>query len=563
MRCPIRTRDFVVVLAVVAFLVFLFFIVGFFVNVNSTISDTTWGDMSWWLQPEYNFLHGRAYQHSINHMAVFPEIGIVKNPDAYINLNSGHTNVTNFAISLPFYALVPNVNTLLAVVIAFNYAGALFFSYKIIKHLSKNARFTRTALVWALLLSSSFLGVIQYKAHATLYAGPLVLAAYYSMLKRRYWWFLPTIVGIALISEDCAMFLASFGTYLLFFEGKEARAYAWTSMGIGVGWLLIVLTIVQPAARAHMVVSTGATATGMLAYAFAGMLTLQSAVQKIIRFKELFLFLPAFVLVRLLYGRIARPTLKKAVGLIVVAPASHWLITFIQGPGHHLMPILVAAFLGLTIVVGGAEVTDEVAWVRSKVACLSAAVAVFFVLSNAVVMRYNVPIYMQPAILNALGKQSQAVEIDKDISQIPSNRYFIATVTQTIPVDKSVSYLANRTVEAFICNRSDIWRFPDYYRDVDYIAVQKNARHAFFALDTNRPDLSSAIGRGAQGENFKTTQRDTDAIVNELVVRDRAYEVVLDDDRALVLRRLKPANIPMPSYTYGLGFLTSKIHGFL
>ncbi len=562
MRCPWRTSHFVVALAVVSCLLCLFFLVGYFINVNSTVSDTTSADISWWLQPEYNFLHGRPYQHSINHLDVYPEIGITKNPDAYININSGHTNLTNFAISLPFYALVPNVNTLLAVVILLNYAGALFFSYKIVRHLAETARWPRTLFVWAMFLSSSFLGVIQYKAHATLYVAPFLLAAYYLWLKRRLWLFVPTVLCIALISEDCAMFLVCFGVYLLLFEGREARAYAGAAVGIGLLWLLFVLQIVQPAARSHMVLTTGATATGMLAYGFGGGLTLADAIHRIVRLKEVFLFLPAAGLAWLLFGRFTTSTLRNAIGLVVVAPASHWFISFIQGPGHHLMPILASSFLALVVLVADAQIDDEIAWAKSKVACLSVGVAAFFVLSNAVVMRYNVPMYLQPSVLRAIARDAQAAEIDKDLSQIASNRYFIDVLTKDIPIDKTVSYLANGTVDGFISNRSGLWHFPDYYRDVDYIAVQKNARHAFFALATNRPDLNEAIKAGMEGVNNLTTQREIDQIVNGLVVRDRAYEVVLNNDRVLVLKRVRPGDIPVPPYTYGISFLSARLPFF-
>lgn len=546
---------FIIIFAVVSALVWSFFVVGFFVNINSTTSDNTWGDTTWWLQPEYNFLHGRPYQHSMNRLDQSLEVGILKNPDAYININAGHTNVTNFAITLPFYAMSPNVDTLFIVVIALNYMGALFFSYKLISHLSPDARMMKTALVFALFLSSSFLGVIQYKAHATLYVGPFILAAYYLLLKKRLAWFIPTVVAIALISEDCAMFLVAFGVYVLLFE-KDARRYAYWAVGVGAAWTLFVLMIVQPAARSHMVVSTGSTAAAMLIKDLPAVAA--TVVPRIIRLKEAFLFLPAIALVRLLLGPIALPRLKRTAGLILVAPASHWAISLLEGPGHHLMPVLACSYLSVVLLVAESPAQIQTAWTNRGVRWLTAAVAAGFILANAIVMRYDVPIYMQPSLLRTVGRQAQAADVEKDIAEIPSNRHFISVVT-SIPPEMSVSYLANRTVSAFIPNRSDLWNFPEYYTEVDYVVLQKNARHAFFMPKMDqRTDLDTAIREGAWGVDFETTPREIDAIVSDLVARRHAYRVALDDHEVVVLKRLTKANIPDPPYTYGLGFLASR-----
>lgn len=532
--------------------VWLFFLSGFFINLNSTISDYSYGDISWWLQSEHNFVNGRPFQESIVSWAQYKEIGVIRNPDAYVNILANHSNITSILIAAPFYFVKPTIYTLYIIVIALNYFALAYFSFRIVQHLSPKQVWIKTLLVFSLFLAGSFLRVIQYKAHPILFSAPLIFGAYYMFLKKRLAWFTLLTLAIILISEDAAMFVISFSLYLLIFE-EHARRYAIVASSMAFAWLAAVIYFIQPAARAHMVMSTGSLSGGLLKSFFSKGISLGILLGRLTEYKEIFLFLPAFLIVLILVKR--RPDTKtgwKIAGLIFLAPIVHWGISLMFGAGHHIAPIVYMTYLALLLFVGYSDQVYDFADLALSPRVLLASVTVIFLATNTLIMWHNVPVYLQPRLFRMAGFSAKSQEVEEDLAEISSNRYFIKTVSR-IPKTNSLSFVGNKTVQAFLVERSDVWSFPDYYAQSDFVAIQKDARHVLVRFNSSAENIDKAVTNSS--EDLPISPKMCDRFLAELVRIRRTHRVALNNNKILLLEKLDKRRLPMPEYTRGFGFL--------
>jgi len=75
--------------------------------------------------------------------------------------------------------------------------------------------------------------------------GPLVLAAYYFLVRPNLKGFIVSSLLLCLVSEDAALFLMSFSFYIFVFE-RKSRLYAYVAAGMSAAYLALVLLVVQP-----------------------------------------------------------------------------------------------------------------------------------------------------------------------------------------------------------------------------------------------------------------------------------------------------------------------------
>jgi len=171
----------IMAVGVLALLLLAVYIVAFFYEVNSTLGDNSWGDVSYFNQLAYNFTHGRALQTS--HMRL-GQHGVLENPFPYAHSFSTHVSFTPY-LFLWLYRFMPNVIGLYLIVILLNVAGSLGIGWLIMRRLrSDHYRFLSYTLACVMFFSVlPVMDIITYKAHFLLYAGPFILAAYYFLLR--------------------------------------------------------------------------------------------------------------------------------------------------------------------------------------------------------------------------------------------------------------------------------------------------------------------------------------------------------------------------------------------
>ena len=245
----IKLRQFVFILAGLAFLVFVRKMTVFFIALNSMVSDYSTGDFNWIHQTVYAFFHQHPFQTSLYY---FSGDGMVKNPFAYASEFAMHFNVTPYLINA-IYMFFPDVNCLYATVIVFNVLGYCLFSWKLCAHLSSSAVTEKTLFVMSLLLISVFPSVIIYKCLFPLFIGPFLLALYYFILRNKRISTAITAILLVLISEDAALCTATFAIYLFFFEPGCKRSSIWLFL-FAAGYAGAMAFILQPAAKYHFVV---------------------------------------------------------------------------------------------------------------------------------------------------------------------------------------------------------------------------------------------------------------------------------------------------------------------
>src|SRR3989442_707972 len=229
----LTVRNFVLWFTCIAALIFSFVLVGFFVNLASTISDSSTGGIAWTHQVFHNFVHGRPFQSSLFASQKAGEsVGFSFNPYPYISTNVIHVNFFPYLFA-PLWNIWPHLPWLYGVVFLYNYLCFSYFSGKILQYLSPNSVLIKTPLAIALLLSSGFLFTFQQKAQLLLFSGPVILAAYYFLMREWKLAFLLAAALLCLVSEDAAMVVLTFSIYIFLFERRQ-RIYAYWSTVISI-----------------------------------------------------------------------------------------------------------------------------------------------------------------------------------------------------------------------------------------------------------------------------------------------------------------------------------------
>jgi hypothetical protein len=230
---------------------------------------------------------------------------------------------------------------------------------------------------------------------------------------------------------------------------------------------------------------------------------------------------------------------KKVLGLIFIAPASHWFIVITQGGGHHFIPIMACAFLALLLVAAKLELRPIVA-LRIVAAIL---IFIFYMpLSNTYKLVKHFPYFTDA----------------KSIARMETNKSVLREIA-ALPNEAGISYWTNQGIDAFITSRNNVWRFPGYFDSADYLVIQKDADQTFFHAQAEIPgSIETAI---AEGKNYSTgaeiiiPDEMAKRIRLELVKVKTSHEVKVDTEHVLILKRKESAGLPCPESTLGLGWI--------
>lgn len=537
LRERITSDTLLAVFGALAFSATLYFTAAFFASVNATMSAFSFGDIIWINQAFWNFTHGRPLQTSVYCQS---GEGVVFNPYSYSSQIAMHVNWSPYVFS-PLYRLMPNINGLYAIVLLWNYLGIGYFTWKILKHLSTDHLRTKFFFMLSLLMAGSFFPILTYKAIFLLFAGPLITALFYFLISRQKIAFLATAVLLCLVAEDAAMFAVSFSAYAFLFHRKE-RSYAYSLFAVAAVYLALVIFVLMPATKYDLTLATRDTS------------------DIVIRFKKMmsgeypfnwralvpicaFIF-AGFGMLAIFFPRTDRTDWKKIAGLVFLAPLTHWVITLSQGAGHHPLPVVAAAYAAMTLYAGTARYENRS--VRSAPAVLGA-----FLLGLALLLS-NVH-WMSWGLIRPLSYSRLTASSD----QIQSNKALLAAAS-AIPPSASVSYWTNRGVEGFLSSRSDLWRFPRNFDKTDYLLIQKDGDQGFYEikypLNGDLPEMARSgtwFSSGTTAPNKEAAARIKKALVDEA----GTHAVAMENDHFLFLKRKERFDIPMPSFTLGLGWM--------
>ncbi len=523
-----------------------FLYASFFANLATTLSDWSGFGFTWTHQMFHNFLHGRPFQSSLfATLDAGRSVGFSFNPHAFIHADVIHVNFTPYLFAY-LWALRPTPGAIYGLIVVWNLAAGAWLSRSILRRASPGDQNGRLLMAWGVLAAGGLLAVLCQMGQMLLFAGPLMLGAYDAYLARRKWAFTLWIVALALVSEDAAMVAACFGAHLFLVE-DEGRPYGLIAAGISIPYLLLLLLVVQPAARAELTL-TGTTTTAVVA---ARLFSLSGGplFANLKSMLPLTPFIPAFLLAAGLFGVPDRRGLLRAASLVVLSALPHWGECVVVGGAHHLLPPWFGLFLGLLSWLRDARVPAPRA---AKLLAVSA--AGFFIISLRV-QAGHLPLRVKPALFRLAGKSDRATSLERSlIVEEASNRAVIAAAA-AIPLDRSLVFLANNRVSGFIVGRSEIWDFPAYYERADFLLMQKDALDANYIFVPKPGAALSAVISATPRANERD-QAVTPAMVS--AIRDalaKTHRVAREDEHVLVWERKERAPFDNPPSTYGWGWL--------
>lgn len=527
-RPTTQPAPWIFALALLALVSLTVYIGVYFYQVNSTLSDATWGDACWYNQMAYNFTHGRPLQTSVYRLGAIP---VPHNPFPYINSFSLHVNFTPY-LFLWLYKFLPTVNGLFLIVILWNVSGFLGIGWLLARQIfSDKDRLISYALACAAFFGAlPFAEVITSKGQFPLFAGPFILAAYYFCRRNNRLMFTVTAMLLCGVSEDIAMFMISFSAYFIIFEKHLRKTALWVGIGSAL-YVALVLWVIQPASYSDIMVANPSNVGALLNHRLSEHL-------------HFFGFPVALYLIRLMVALAIIALLasfkkdsdwKKPIGLIIIAPASHWFGVLINGGGHHFIPILACTFLALLLIVANLEFRPVAAGRIAAAALICLALSVY------------VPVKRLPFHTDA-----------KSIARMETNKSTLKEIA-ALPKAAGISYWTNMGIDAFITSRNNVWRFPHYFDSADYLVIQKDADRTFFKP---KAEASGSIEAAINDGQFYSTDSEVamDAemvkrLERELVEVRASHVVVADTQHVLILKRKASAALPCPAFTIGLGWM--------
>jgi hypothetical protein len=503
---------------------------GFCRTLSSTLSDYSWGDSSYHTQVLYNFTVGRPFQTSIYHN---PSNGIRENPAPYANQAAVHLNLTPFLFS-PLFALRPDLygvyalTTLLVMLSAF---AAVLGIFRGPPHIDGAAAIRRD-LALALMLSSSLFRLAHYKGHMLLFAMPFFLAMDAAARRRKAPAYLILAALTALTGEDSALLVISYSAYLWLCDPDFRRPAAAAAAGAASIFGAMVFAL-MPAARFEMIREHGSHVASVLSNT-GGLLKGIKAFPREARI--VMIFLPALAATRLALDPGPRSSDRRLLALVLVAPASHWLITFLTYGEHHLVPPLLCMVLAAAMLLSdGVSAWNVPVRRNAAIAC-----AVLY----AALAAWNVSKDFLPRL-------SPAQKVESD-----SNRAFIAAVRALVPKEATLVVWCDMTVESFLADRTSLWRFPEFYADADYLALQPGAPNSWL----ENPPLPGKPGDETMlpprwGDKDPIPKASVAWIEDALVNRAATHIVVREDADIVLLKRKVPKPFPVPASSIGFGYL--------
>jgi hypothetical protein len=237
-----------------------------------------------------------------------------------------------------------------------------------------------------------------------------------------------------------------------------------------------------------------------------------------------------------------RHDLYQYLGLIFLAPLSHWA-SLVVNIGVHFMPVVVFTLIALTLAISRSTLTLPEKWTWQNGVAL--ALIGFYLAGNVSAFGYRHRHY----IGNQYADEERA------------NAHCLQNINHFVPVDKGLSYWTARGLDGFLGNRSDLWRFPHYFDQADFLVMQKNAKNTFFqAKISPGQDIYQALRNGTDhstAEEVSIDNKIIEAICDKLVKVDRSYTIFHDDPEMVILKRKESIRFEQPPETRGFGFLNN------
>lgn len=522
-----------------------FLYASFFANFATTLSDWSGFGFTWTHQMFFNFLHGRPFQSSLfATLDAGGSVGFSFNPHAFIHADVIHVNFTPYAFAW-LWSLRPTPAAIYALIAAWNLLAGAWLSRSILKR-GATDRFDQIRFAWGVLAAGGLLSVLCQMGQLLLFAGPFMLGAYDAYLARAKPAFALWIAALSLVSEDAAMIAACFGVHLFLFE-EDGRPYGLLTAAVAIPYLLLILFVVQPAARAELVL-TGATTTSVVAAKILS-LSVRPLLDNLWSMMPLAPMFPAFCLAAALFGIPDRRGLVRAASLAAVPALPHLGESVIVGGAHHLLPPWFGLFLGL------------LSWLRAARAPAphlerwAAAFAAAFFLLAVRVQAGHLPLRLKPALYRLAGKTDKAAGVERSLAGERASNKAVIDAAAAVPPDRSLVFLTNNRVAGFIVGRSEIWDFPEHYDRADFLLIQKDALDANYLFVPKAGEPLSATLAATRRENRRdqaVTPEMTLAIREELA---KTHRVAREDDHVLLLERLERMPFFNPPSTYGWGWV--------
>jgi hypothetical protein len=525
-----------------------FFYWSFFANFATTLSDWSGFGFTWTHQMFHNFLHGRPFQSSLfSTVETGESVGFVFNPHAFIHADVIHVNFTPYAFAL-LWSLRQTPAAIYALIFAWNLAAGGWLTRSILRRGAGPDSQEKVWLAWAVLGFGGLLSVLCQMGQLLLFAGPFMLGAYEAFLSRRKLAFVAWIAALALVSEDAAMVAAAFGAYFFLCE-KEGRSYAIAATAVSVPYLLLLLFVVQPAARAELTLSAATTTSLVVGKLFH--MTGGALVANLRSMLPLATFVPAFALAAGMFGVPDRRGLVRAAGLAVIPALPHLGECVAVGGGHHLLPPWYALFLGLLSWLKDAR--GPAPRLAARATAFSAAA---FLLFSLRVQAGHLPLSVRPALLRLARRADKAASIERALDGAARSNQAVLAAAETFPRENSLVFLVNNSLEGFLVGRSEVWEFPAHFSEADDVLIQKDAIDANFTFAPRPGAGLESVFRSTPKLNERdqaVTPAMVEAVRSELTAGG-LYRIAREDTHVLLLERRERHPFFNPPTTRGWGW---------
>lgn len=547
-----KQQRFVSLFVVLSALFAAFFYSSFFINFATTLSDYSGFGVVWPHQIFHNFLHGRAFQDSLMAGSSGSNMGYIGNPYAFINTNAIHVHFTPFLFAY-IWALHPTLSALYGLIFVWNIAGGIFFTWLIIKKLSPDDYRIKASVAIAVLLGSGLLSVLKTMAQPLLFAGPFCLAAYYCLLEKRRFLFFLNVVLLCMVSEDAAMVAAAFGAYIWFFE-PESRSYAVDCLAFSVPYLLLVLFVVQPAARAELIVSEATTTLAIAKYMFR--MTMPVFLDNLKSMIPVYTLLPAFFISGFMFGLPEARRLRAVAAMAILPALPHWGECVVVGGGHHTHPPFVFLYLALLLMIGWAPPAGK-GWAARRVSAVTAAATAFFFLFSFRSVANNLPNSLRPPLYRLAGQPAKAEALERSMMVEEKSNRAVISAARSLPPEASLVFWTNNRVVGFLVARSAVWEFPEYFDQADYLLIQKDAIDLDYVINPAPWPALREMMKVVKKEDQRNVSMDPvllKTVADALLYKEGTHKIADENEHILLLQRKTPYKFPSPPTTLGFGW---------
>lgn len=559
--------------------ILLIITIGFvFLSLYSTLNGVYTGgdDSAFFQQLYYNQYNGRPFQTSI----IGYENPQFINPHAYINVLVYHGYFWNYIFGIP-YLFIEDAGLSIWFILVINVLGCAVVSFFIIRKQHSEDHIIKWLLFIIILISSGFLHYcIPTKGIPSLIIPPLVLLAYLFFIDSKKYLFNIVAILTCLLQDDLSTFVSTAGIYI-FFVIPEKRSYSYFPIIFGISYFMIWNFITPHFTRADLIpLASSSMLLGRLQDLFESISNANfgNAKQFFLGYVHSVIYsLHTFVVFSaasiLLYFKFKRTEINyiKIVLFLVIVPLPYWVYNLMGFVVRHSITINSVGILFFLFILDKIEIPKKLAWHTivpfMMLFPLQIIIHIFTLdIIPFVVSTYNKPNHVREYIKDkTLGFWEEQAEYDKLDGyklQMVSNKSVIEIVDK-IPKQKTLSIWINHSLHNFVTFRNDLWRFPMYYNQTDFLLIQKNAESGLFqvenleGLNYTSDSIRTAGQKIAVREGFYSGKMSNMIVpIKHLLVDSlQTHKIAQETEHLLLLERKEHFEIPMPASTVGFGWL--------